>query len=362
MRRRNRMGYKGYQGRGGGSSGWLKALVLVLAMLVVGAGGYLLAQNGGISLPSLPTIQIQLPTGGQNQDPATAGEGDGGETASPEDSTSPEPSATPSQAPAVTEIRAVEVTLAQLLDGSAQHQVEQADCDALVVEVKGNQGRLQWPSQVAKAQEWGAVANQQSLTDALKTLSDQGIYLVARVDCFRDQLLSVKNVDNSLLMTRGGNRWYDSMGKSWVTPVSQTVRDYMVELCVELSGMGFDELVLDSAYFPDQGEVHVLAQSDNYPDARTAPVETFWKQVSTALEGKDVVLSAQVRGDSLLNGGTTTGMTPQLLQAYTQRVWVTLDGADQTQVKTVLTQAGMDAAGQIVEHTANNGQKIWSQE
>ena len=346
------MGYKGYQGRGGGSSGWVRALVWVLAMLVVGAGGYLLAQNGGISLPDLPTIQIQMPASTQKPEEEPS-------TTSPDESTSEEPTPTPTQSPAVTEIRAVEVSVAQLLDGTAQSQVQQNGCNAVVVEVKGNQGTLQWPSQVAQAQQWGAIANQQSLTQALKTLSDQGIYLVARVDCFRDQLLSVNNMDGSLLMTKGGNRWYDSRGKSWVTPVYQTVRDYLTALCVELSGMGFDELVLDSSYFPDQGELHVLAQSTNYPDARTVPVETFWKQVSTALEGKDVVLSAQVRGDSLLDGGATTGMTPQLIKDYTQRVWVTLEGVDQAQVQTVLTQAGVDAAAQITGQETSSGQMIW---
>ena len=132
---------------------------------------------------------------------------------------------------------------------------------------------------------------------------DGKFYLVARVDCFRDQALAAANVGSSLLMTKGGNRWYDSMGMSWVSPVNTQVRQYLVDLCVELSQMGFDELVLDSAYFPDQGEVHVLAQSTNYPDTRTTVVEQFWQEVTQALEGSEVRLSAQVRGDSLVEGG-----------------------------------------------------------
>ena len=124
--------------------------------------------------------------------------------------------------------------------------------------------------------------------------------------------------------------------------------------------MGFDELVLDSAYFPDQGEVHVLAQSTNYPDTRTTVVEQFWQEVTQALEGSEVRLSAQVRGDSLVEGGTTSGMTPQLLDQYAQRVWVTLDETTtQTQVTRALTQAGIDASRQLVGQENTSGQTIW---
>ncbi|OUP40376.1 putative glycoside hydrolase, partial [Pseudoflavonifractor sp. An187] len=267
---------------------------------------------------------------------------------------------TPSQAPETEEIRAVDVTVSQLLDGSAQTLAQQTGCDAVVVEVKGEGGKLQWPSQAALARQLGTVSTTQSLTQALSALSAQDIYLVARVDCFRDQALAAANVGGSLLMARSGNRWYDFMGMSWVSPVNTQVRQYLVELCVELSQMGFDELVLDSAYFPDQGEVHVLAQSTNYPQTRATVVEQFWQEVTQALEGSQVRLSAQVRGDSLVEGGVTSGMTPQLLAQYTQRVWVTLNKATtQTQVTRALTQAGIDSSRQLVGQEAASGQTIW---
>lgn len=351
VRRRNRMGYKGYQGRGA-ASGVLKVLVSVLAILVVGGSGYLLALNGGITLPG-----GQSP---QGQTPAATGEQAGVEaTPAPQASTSPDPTQAPSQAPVVEEIRAVEVTAAQLLDGSAQQLAQQTGCNALVVEMKGEWGKLQWPSQAALAGQLGAVASTQSLSDTLAALSQQGLYLVAQVDCFRDQALSASNVGGSLLMTRGGNRWYDSKGMSWVSPVSQQVRNYLAQLCVELSQMGFDELMLDSAYFPDQGEIHVLAQSDNYPQDRAAVVDEFWSQLSQALQDSDVVLSVQVRGDSVTEAGQSSGMTPQLLEQYAQRVWCTLDGVDQTQVQTVLTQAGVEQARQITGQETAEGQFIW---
>ena len=243
----------------------------------------------------------------------------------------------------------------------SQTLAQQAGCNAVAVQVKGEWGKVQWPSQVSLARQLGTVSTTQSLNQALSALAAQDIYLVARVDCFRDQALSAANVGSSLLMTRGGNRWYDSKGMSWVSPVNTQVRQYLTELCVELSQMGFDELVLDSAYFPDQGEVHVLAQSTNYPDTRTTVVEQFWQELTQALEGTEVRLSAQVRGDSLVEGGITSGMTPQLLDQYAQRVWVTLDeGTTQTQVSSVLTQAGMDTTQLLVGQENTSGQTIWA--
>ena len=351
MRRRNRMGYRGYQGRGGAST-FLKILVCILAILVVGGGGYLLALNNGGALPSW------LPQGQTTDTPQTPVSDT--TTQAPDPSDAPEPSPTPSQEPEE-EIRAVNVTVDQLLDGSAQTLAQQAGCNAVAVQVKGEWGKVQWPSQVSLARQLGTVSTTQSLNQALSALAAQDIYLVARVDCFRDQALSAANVGSSLLMTRGSNRWYDSKGMSWVSPVNTQVRQYLTELCVELSQMGFDELVLDSAYFPDQGEVHVLAQSTNYPDTRTTVVEQFWQELTQALEGTEVRLSAQVRGDSLVEGGITSGMTPQLLDQYAQRVWVTLDeGTTQTQVSSVLTQAGMDTTQLLVGQENTSGQTIWA--
>lgn len=345
------MGYRGYQGRGGAST-FLKILVCILAILVVGGGGYLLALNNGGALPSW------LPQGQTTDTPQTPASDT--PTQAPDPSDAPEPSPTPSQAPEE-EIRAVNVTVDQLLDGSAQTLAQQAGCNAVAVQVKGEWGKVQWPSQVSLARQLGTVSTTQSLNQALSALAAQDIYLVARVDCFRDQALSAANVGSSLLMTRGGNRWYDSKGMSWVSPVNTQVRQYLTELCVELSQMGFDELVLDSAYFPDQGEVHVLAQSTNYPDTRTTVVEQFWQELTQALEGTEVRLSAQVRGDSLVEGGITSGMTPQLLDQYAQRVWVTLDeGTTQTQVSSVLTQAGMDTTQLLVGQENTSGQTIWA--
>lgn len=345
------MGYRGYQGRGGAST-FLKILVCILAILVVGGGGYLLALNNGGALPSW------LPQGQTTDTPQTPASDT--PTQAPDPSDAPEPSPTPSQAPEE-EIRAVNVTVDQLLDGSAQTLAQQAGCNAVAVQVKGEWGKVQWPSQVSLARQLGTVSTTQSLNQALSALAAQDIYLVARVDCFRDQALSAANVGSSLLMTRGGNRWYDSKGMSWVSPVNTQVRQYLTELCVELSQMGFDELVLDSAYFPDQGEVHVLAQSTNYPDTRTTVVEQFWQELTQALEGTEVRLSAQVRGDSLVEGGVTSGMTPQLLDQYAQRVWVTLDeGTTQTQVSSVLTQAGMDTTQLLVGQENTSGQTIWA--
>ena len=345
------MGYRGYQGRGGAST-FLKILVCILAILVVGGGGYLLALNNGGALPSW------LPQGQTTDTPQTPASDT--PTQAPDPSDAPEPSPTPSQEPEE-EIRAVNVTVDQLLDGSAQTLAQQAGCNAVAVQVKGEWGKVQWPSQVSLARQLGTVSTTQSLNQALSALAAQDIYLVARVDCFRDQALSAANVGSSLLMTRGGNRWYDSKGMSWVSPVNTQVRQYLTGLCVELSQMGFDELVLDSAYFPDQGEVHVLAQSTNYPDTRTTVVEQFWQELTQALEGTEVRLSAQVRGDSLVEGGITSGMTPQLLDQYAQRVWVTLDeGTTQTQVSSVLTQAGMDTTQLLVGQENTSGQTIWA--
>ena len=262
MGRKNQYGYQEYRGRGGGRGRMVLLFIIALLAVLLAAGTafYLLVDieytpNGMVihwpwvqeseapqptpTAPPLPSVSVEV------VDP----------------SPSVEPTPTPTPEPVYEPIAAVTVTTAQLRDGSAAQAVAAAGGNALVVEMKGIKGRLAWQSETALAAALWANAADNLTAQAVGELAENSdLYLVARIQCFRDPLMASGWVGS--LMTRGGNLWHDAQGVGWSSPASREAVDYLSALCLELAEMGFDEILLDSASYPDFGEVNVLATGE----------------------------------------------------------------------------------------------------
>ena len=350
--RRNSYGYSEYHGRGGGRVRTVLLFIIALLAVLLAAGVAFMAfmsqyleytPNGVIvhwpwavetpSPPPIPTDPLEVAT-----DPVDV-------TVEPTLEVDPTP--TPPPVPQYTPIGAVTVTTAQLRGGTAAQTVLAAGGGALVVEMKDIYGRLAWRSQVPLAATLGTNAADDLAAQAVRTLADAGeLYLVARVQCFRDPVLARNRVGS--IMTRGGNVWYDTTGLGWTSPANPQTADYLSALCLELADMGFDEILLDSAGYPDAGEVNVLAVSDNRPEDRTVPVTAFWQRLSEELAAKDVVLSIQTTEDALRGDNALSGVTAAGLAQCAGRVWLPAP-VKGTDYAAILTNAGFDStAARIV--------------
>ena len=347
------MGYRGYQGRGGGSSGWLKAVVILLAVLVAAGLVYLVGFSGYVEfhIPQSSPQQSQQPQESQN---SATPEGEE-ESASPQVSPEPEPS------PELTGLRGLQVNWTRLIDGTALQRMEEEGADALVVEMKGIDGELAWPSQATLAARLGVNGTDTDLIPAIQALAQEDVYLVAQIECFRDQAMAGANVGGGLLTTASGNPWYDFYGWRWVSPVSQEVTDYIITLCRELAEMGFDEIVLKSSGFPVQGEIFALGQNQWYPEDLTGPVTAFWEELGQALADTDVVLSPCVTEGELTGSNLNTGLNGQTLGTVAQRIWLESGVQNGTAVNQALTAAGLDPSGSVLvtPQTVSGGWTLW---
>ena len=267
----------------------------------------------------------------------------------------PTPEPTP-EPPQYTAVSAVTVTTGQLRSGAAAQAVLSAGGGTLVVEMKDEYGYLEWQSQVPLAATMGVNAGDNRTAQAVRELADAGdLYLVARVTCFRDPALARNWVDP--LMTRGGNVWYDRVGICWSSPASQRAADYISALCLELADMGFDEIVLDCAGYPTDGQVSVLAVSDNRPEDLTVPVSAFLSRVAGELKERGVCLGV-FTGETLEPGAEVlSGLTAEVLAQNAGRVW--LDASvSPWQYTELLTAAGFDNTGARIV-SPNNTSGSW---
>lgn len=341
--RRNRYGYQEYRGRGGGgrSSVLIFIIVLLAVLLIAGVvfmivmGDYITYTRDGMEIhwPWLPQESSAPPV---FSDPVVIESDDMVVTVEP----TPEPTPTPAPEPVYDPLAAVTVTVGQLQNGTAAQAVTGAGGSALVVEMKAADGKLAWQSQTELAASLNANAADNSAADAIRELAQNGnLYLVARVHCFKDQ--NLVNAGIGTLLTPWGNVWYDFYGARWSSPANRQAADYLSALCLDLADMGFDEILLDDAGYPWQGEVNVLATDDSRPEDRTVPVAAFLQRIAGELKEKDVRLSVYVYEELLTDEEVYSGLTASVLAQNAGRVW--LDSrTSREHYESVLSAAGLD--------------------
>lgn len=352
-RRRSRYGYQEYRGRSGARQVLIFIIVLLAVLLAAGVafmvfmGDYIKYTPTGIEIdwpwrsdPAPPPVP---------SDPLVIESDNVVVTVEP----TPEPTPTPAPEPQYEPIGAVTVTTAQLQDGTAAQKAAQAGGGALIVEMKAADGRLAWQSATELAAQLGVNAADGKTAQAVRELAQSGeFYLVARVHAFKDPKLA--NARIGILLTKGGNRWYDRRGVCWSSPANQQAADYLAALCLELAEMGFDEILLDDAGYPWEGEVNVLATSDNRPEDRTVPVSAFLTRLSGALREKGVALSVCAYETLLPGEEVYSGLTADVLAGSASRVWLD-KRVDPEHYQTILAAAGLDALAARIVAPASSG-------
>lgn len=282
--RRKAYGYGAYRGRNRGST-WLKVLVVLLALaLLLAVGLFVLAEryvvydDSGRARLELPFLRREEPSPDSEPSPSDT---------PPVVTTKPEPEV-PDRPE---ELLPVTLTWDALTDGTAAQAVTNAEGTAALFDMKLDDGTLGWVSEQPLAIAAKVTQADPERNAAILAGAEDGLYRVARVSCFKDHELS--NADTSLaLYTATGYRWLDSEKSRWLSPANETVQNYLTALCQELAQLGFDEILLDNAGYPTQGQLSYLKQDENYDTERLETVVTgFYETLTQALEGTGVRLS-----------------------------------------------------------------------
>lgn len=146
--------------------------------------------------------------------------------------------------------------------------------NAVVINVKNVSGEVTYSSNVKLASEIGAVTDRLDLANIISRLHEEGIYVIARLTCFKDRLMAARCC--------GGGEWSD--------PENRLAQEYNVRLAREVSSMGFDEIQLDYIRYPDgPGKI-----GGDYQD-RSEVISEFVGRVKRAID-PGVRLSADVYG------------------------------------------------------------------
>ena len=314
MGRRNG-GYGGYRGRRTFHDmlKWVAAVLAALVVILVGVlvfgQRYLVfrAQGVRLELPFFRQKDDQKPDPGDvSLEVRPQGDQSG------EDQSAQKPGADETEA-----LRAVELPMSAVQDGTARSRLEQAGANALILEMKDSQGDLAWRSGESLAAR--VSSGDETINGALEDWNRGDVYTIARVCAFRDNTVPYQN--NSVALKASYGNWRDELGLRWLNPDSEKARSYLIGLCRELAQLGFDEIMLDQCWFPTQGKLDQIVKNGSYADGRFAEsVEDLFAQLSQAVEPYGTRLSVRLP-ENYQGAAATGGLSEKCLKNDIQRIW-----------------------------------------
>jgi len=171
--------------------------------------------------------------------------------------------------------------------------------NAIVFDVKDITGIVHTKSRVKTAKDYnltrqGAIDN---LPKLIRACRENGIYIIARIAVFHDQLLWSSDPSSRIKSAGTGKDWNAGSHEMWCDPTNKKVQDYNIDLAVELAEAGVDEIQFDYIRFPtlgDQGDAN-FAYSEGKME-RVQIISRFLKKAHEAVGRAGALLSVDIFG------------------------------------------------------------------
>lgn len=168
--------------------------------------------------------------------------------------------------------------------------VEETELNAMVIDVKNDDGRITYKMQSDTVLEIDAGIGYIRDIDALvKKCKEKNIYLIARIVAFRDPYLAEKKPELAV-KTLTGETFRDKNGLAWVNPYKKEVWEYLMEVAKGAIEAGFDEIQFDyirfstdlkagEAYFGPEAEkiskIEIITQFTEYAYETLSPLGAY---------------------------------------------------------------------------------------
>lgn len=175
--------------------------------------------------------------------------------------------------------------------------IDNTELNAVVIDVKNDEGNITYQMDLQTAQEMGACINYISDMEGLMAeLKEHDIYTIARIVCFKDPYLAEHNPQLALKKADGSNLT-DAYGLTWVNPYKEEVWEYLTDVALAAADMGFDEIQYDYVRFPIGNEAET---ADYGVDIQSYPKEqaimNFLDYAAERLHEKGIPVTADVFG------------------------------------------------------------------
>lgn len=182
--------------------------------------------------------------------------------------------------------------------------LDRTELNAVVIDVKGDEGYLPYDSQVPLAREAGATARVRvrDFNEILARLKAKGLYLIARIVVFKDNVLAHHRPAWAVTETGTGALWRDAERLAWLDPFEEAAWPYAIAVASEAARKGFDEIQFDYLRFPTEGHLGAARYArPNTEESRGQAVTAFLEHARVALEPTGALLALDVFGYTAFN-------------------------------------------------------------
>jgi hypothetical protein len=183
----------------------------------------------------------------------------------------------------------------KVLRDPALKMIEETELNALVIDVKGDRGMIPYRSSVALSAEVGGqrIITVRDIDGLLASFKERGIYTIARIVVFKDDLLATARPDLAV-KTPTGELWRDRERLAWVDPFRKEVWNYNIQIAEEAARLGFDEIQFDYVRFPDSRSPRFSQPSTE--EGRVQAIAGFLKEAKARLAPYNVFVAADIFG------------------------------------------------------------------
>ncbi|KAA3625916.1 MAG: hypothetical protein DWQ08_08685, partial [Proteobacteria bacterium] len=145
------------------------------------------------------------------------------------------------------------------LRDAALQTVRRNNLNALVVDVKGDRGHIPFAIDLALADAIGAqdLITVRDIDGLIAGLKSRGLYLIARIVVFKDELLAAAK-PLWRVRTDSGADYVDNEGLRWIDPFRATAWGYTIAVASAAARVGFDEIQFDYVRVPGKPQDDVL--------------------------------------------------------------------------------------------------------
>jgi hypothetical protein len=192
--------------------------------------------------------------------------------------------------------------------GRVYDLLARTELNAVVIDVKGDRGWIPWRTEVPMALKVGAQGPVmlKDVDGMLADLKSRGVYAIARIVVFKDNVLATSRPDLAVIDTRTGKPWIDRENLAWVDPFREEVWKYNIEVAKEAIRKGFDEVQFDYVRFPTDGKLaHARYSRPATKETRLPTVAAFLGRARKELGPMGAFVAADIFGYTAFNENDT---------------------------------------------------------
>ncbi|MCM2279046.1 MAG: putative glycoside hydrolase [Oligoflexia bacterium] len=156
------------------------------------------------------------------------------------------------------------------------------ELNALTIDVKDDEGRIST-----------------GLRPYIDELRAQGIYTIARIVTFKDNIAPRKNPNLAVINGKTGKPWEDRNRVTYLDPFNEAAWDHVIGVAKAAVEQGFDEIQFDYVRFPTDGDRSAIRydiRGELNSKTRTAAIAGFLKKARAALSPMGAFVAADVFG------------------------------------------------------------------